>query len=134
MSPVRESVAGSTRSCPHCRATILESAVRCPQCQHHLRFDPGAAARAQRTVVPLQVEGTVRHSEAGGAWEYSILLTVRNERGEEVARQIMGVGAISPGDERTFSLSVEVYQPDTQPRIVGTETPASDQPGPRVRR
>ncbi|MBK7831656.1 MAG: hypothetical protein IPJ56_04705 [Gemmatimonadetes bacterium] len=112
MSPVRESVPGAARSCPHCRTTILESAVRCPKCQHHLRFDSGAAARAQRTVTPLRVEGTLRHTLGGEAWEYSVLLTIRNERGEEVARQVMGVGALSPGNERTFSLSVEVYTPD----------------------
>ncbi|HEX4936087.1 MAG TPA: hypothetical protein VFV33_23060, partial [Gemmatimonadaceae bacterium] len=89
MSPVRESVAGATRQCPHCRATILERAVRCPKCQHHLRFDPGAAARAQRTSTPLRVEGVLRHAEGGEAREYSVLLTIRNERGEEVARQVM---------------------------------------------
>jgi len=58
------------------------------------------------------VEGTLRHTLGGEAWEYSVLLTIRNERGEEVARQVMGVGALSPGNERTFSLSVEVYTPD----------------------
>ncbi len=112
MSPVRESVAGSTRNCPHCRATILESAVRCPKCQHHLRFDSGAAARALRTSTPLKVEGVLRNSDVGEAWEYSVLLTIRNERGEEVARQVMGVGALAAGDERTFSLTVEVYTPE----------------------
>ena len=112
MSPVRESVAGATRNCPHCRATILESAVRCPKCQHHLRFDSGAAARAARTSTPLRVEGILRHADGGDAWEYSILLTIRNERGEEVARQVMGVGALAAGDERTFTLSVELYTPD----------------------
>ena len=30
---------GATRTCPHCRATILESAIVCPGCRHHLRFD-----------------------------------------------------------------------------------------------
>lgn len=112
MSPVRESVAGATRSCPHCRTTILERAVRCPKCQHHLRFDPGVAARAQRTVTPLTVEGTVRHQDGAEAWEYSVLVTVHDERGQEVTRQVMAVGALAPGTERTFSLSVEVYIPN----------------------
>ncbi|MBK6457237.1 MAG: hypothetical protein IPF87_14380 [Gemmatimonadetes bacterium] len=119
MSPVRESVPGATRNCPHCRTTILESAVRCPKCQHHLRFDSGAAARAQRTFAPLRVEGTLRHADGGDAWEYSVLLTIRNERGEEVARQVMGVGALAPGNERTFSLSVEVYTPEGRPGAGG---------------
>ena len=112
MSPVRESVAGATRHCPHCRATILESAVRCPKCQHHLRFDSGAAARALRTTTPLRVEGVVRHTSGGEAWEYAVLVTIRNERGEEVARQVMGVGALGTGEERTFTLAVELYTPD----------------------
>lgn len=111
MSPVREGVPGATRSCPHCRSTILESAVRCPQCQHHLRFDSGAAARALRTFSPLHVEGILRPPTSGESWEYSILLTVRNARGEEVGRQIMGVGALPPGEERTFDVTVEVYSP-----------------------
>jgi hypothetical protein len=111
MSPVREGVPGATRNCPHCRSTILESAVRCPQCQHHLRFDSGAAARGVRTFTPLNVEGILRPPASGEAWEYSILLTIRNARGEEVGRQIMGVGALSPGDERRFALSVEVVTP-----------------------
>lgn len=112
MSPVRESVAGATRTCPHCRTAILESAVRCPQCQKHLRFDPGVAARAQRTVTPLRVEGTVRHDTGSEAWEYSVVVTVQNERGEEVARQVMTVGALAPGTARTFALAVEVYVPN----------------------
>ena len=115
MSPVRERVPGATRSCPHCRATILESAVRCPKCQHHLRFDSGLAARALRTFSPLTVEGTVRPPESGEAWEYSILVTIRNGAGEEVARQVMGVGALAPGEERTFSLAVEVFAPSASP-------------------
>ena len=37
-----------------------------------------------------------------------MLLTIRNARGEEVARQLVGVGALQPNEERTFTLSVEV--------------------------
>jgi len=124
MSPVREGAPGATRNCPHCRSTILESAVRCPQCQHHLRFDSGATARGVRTFTPLHVEGILRPPPSGEAWEYSILLTIRNARGEEVGRQIMGVGALSPGDERRFALSVEVVTPT--PRVQGQppSTPA----------
>lgn len=119
MSPVRDAVPGSSRSCPHCRSTILESAVRCPKCQHHLRFDSGAAARALRSFSPLTVEGTLRPPESGDAWEYSILLTIRNGRGEEVSRQVMGVGALAAGDERSFALSVEVFVPARTPPAIG---------------
>lgn len=111
MSTTRPGVAGATRMCPHCRTTILESASVCPACRHHLRFEPGAATRTQSSVSPLRVEGTIRHPEGGEAWEYSVLLTIRNDRGEEIARQVVGVGALQPGDGRTFTLAVEIFTP-----------------------
>lgn len=111
MSVSRPGVAGATRTCPHCRTTILETASVCPACRHHLRFEPGVAPRMQPSVSPLRVEGTIRHPEGGEAWEYSVLLTIRNDRGEEIARQVVGVGALQPGDGRTFTLAVEIFMP-----------------------
>lgn len=110
MSATRPGIAGTTRTCPHCKATILESSSVCPACQHHLRFDPIAVAaqRAQRTASALRVEGTVRHPSDGEAWEYSMVLSIRNERGEEIDRKLGGVGAMRPGEQRTFALSVEI--------------------------
>jgi hypothetical protein len=105
----RPGTAGKTRICPHCKSTILESASVCPACQHHLRFDPAAAAiRAQQTTTALRVEGTVRHPPEGEAWEYSMVLSIRNDRGEEIDRKLVGVGAMRPGEQRTFALSVEI--------------------------
>lgn len=109
MSTARPSVPGTTRTCPHCRATILESASVCPACRHHLRFDPGAAQRARPSFTPLRVEGTVRHPSAGEGWEYTVVVTVRNERGEEIARHVVGVGGLGPSESRTFALAVEMY-------------------------
>jgi len=37
-----------------------------------------------------------------------MVLTIRNERGEEIARKLVGVGAMRPDEQRTFSLSVEM--------------------------
>jgi len=37
-----------------------------------------------------------------------MVLTIRNERGEEIARRLVGVGAIHPDEQRTFTLSVEM--------------------------
>jgi hypothetical protein len=37
-----------------------------------------------------------------------MVLTIRNERGEEIARRLVGVGAIQPDEQRTFTLSVEM--------------------------
>ncbi|MFN8573361.1 MAG: hypothetical protein U0132_15015 [Gemmatimonadaceae bacterium] len=112
MSTTREVVAGTTRTCPHCRATILESAVRCPACNHHLRFDPTAASRALPSFSPLRVEGSIVHPPTGDPWEYSLVVAIRNGKGEEITRQVVGVGAINPDDVRTFTLSVEVFTPD----------------------
>lgn len=107
MSASRLANPGKTRSCPHCKATILESASVCPGCNHHLRFD--SAQRVQPSLTPLRVEGAIRHPATGGAWEYSFVLAVRNSRGEEIARQVVGVGALQPSEERTFTLAVEVF-------------------------
>jgi hypothetical protein len=103
---------GKTRTCPHCKATILESAMVCPGCQHHLRFDP-AAQRMLPAATPLKVEGTLKHPPGGDVWEYSIVLAVRNGRGEEITRQVVGVGALAPEEVRSFSLAVELFVPQT---------------------
>jgi hypothetical protein len=106
------SQAGATRTCPHCRATILESAIICPGCKHHLRFDKDArigAAAATKTA--WQVEGTLDAERMDAASEYSILVVVRNERNEEVARQIVNVGSLQGAERRTFSLSIEMSEP-----------------------
>ena len=102
---------GKTRTCPHCKATILESASICPACRHHLRFDPQAAERPVASFSPLRVEGTIRHPVEGEPWEYSVMLAIRDDRGEEIARQVVGVGALRPAEQRTFTLAVEVFTP-----------------------
>ncbi|HEX6833169.1 MAG TPA: hypothetical protein VF132_06505 [Rudaea sp.] len=107
MSTARPGAPGATRTCPHCRETILESATVCPSCRHHLRFDAPSAAPRTDTVTPLRVDGSIRNP-AGGAWEYSMVLTIRNERGEEIARRVVGVGAIQGDEQRTFTLNVEM--------------------------
>jgi hypothetical protein len=107
--PARPGTAGATRTCPHCKATFLESANVCPQCKHHVRFDADVAKRALETTSALRVEGTIRHPSDGEAWEYSMVLSIRNDRDEEIDRKIVGVGAMRPGEARTFTLTVEVF-------------------------
>lgn len=111
MSRARPGTAGATRTCPHCRATILESAGVCPACRHHLRFDSAFGQRAQPDSTPLRVEGTIRHPAVGAPWEYSVVLAIRNGRGEEITRQVVGVGALHTDEQRTFTLAVEVFKP-----------------------
>lgn len=115
MKPVRQSAPGATRICPHCRQSILESSVICPACRKHLRFEAKtggvAPPRSAPTYLPLRVEGTIRHPAAAEVWEYSMVASIRNGRGEEIARQIIGVGALQPDELRTFTLAVEVFAP-----------------------
>lgn len=108
MSAPRPGTAGATRTCPHCKTVILESAAVCPSCRHHLRFTADTHAEAVQTITPLKVEGSIRHPAEGGAWEYCVVLSIKNDKGEEVTRQVVGVGAMQPNEARTFSLAVEV--------------------------
>jgi hypothetical protein len=117
MIPGRTSgTVGRTRVCPHCKATILESAPVCPQCRHHLKFGVAALPQKPEGFSALRVEGTVEHPQDGSDWEYSVVLTIRNERGEEISRQAVGVGALRRSEARTFTLSVEMLTPGGRPR------------------
>ena len=124
MSGPRPVTAGATRICPHCRVEILESASICPACRHHLRFHQGHQSTAVPSFIPLRVEGTIHHPDVGEPWEYTVTLVVRNEKGEETSRQVVGVGAVPPAEGRTFSLTVEVFAPDGRGpggrRVAGT--------------
>ncbi|MGH7823854.1 MAG: hypothetical protein ACREQ7_01570 [Candidatus Binatia bacterium] len=112
MKAVRASLAGDSRTCPHCKATILKSSVSCPLCRHVLRFvSVGTDPRSNSTTCPLLVEGTIDHSGNGEALEYSILMEVHDENGKLVSRQTVGVGALYPAEKRIFSVRVEVSSP-----------------------
>ena len=110
---VRVGTPGKTRVCPHCKSTILESARICPSCQHHLRFDrkSDVDGRKQPTFSALRVEGAFHNPKGADSWEYSVVVSIRNDRGEEVDRKVVGVGALDPNESRTVSLSVEVFAP-----------------------
>jgi hypothetical protein len=115
---------GKTRICPHCKATILESLSICPGCLHHLRFDQEAAKRQVAATSALRVEGVIQHPPLEDPWEYFVVIAVRNDRGEEVARQVVSVGALQTTEKRTFTLSVEVLPPQppsgNAPKAAGT--------------
>jgi hypothetical protein len=123
MSSVRPVSPGKTRTCPHCKAVILESASVCPGCQHHLRFGSDAAKVEVRNA--LQIEGRIKHPPGEEPWEYSVVVYVRNERGEEVARHVINVGALEKAEERVVSLAVDVMPPRP---VVPAQKPAAPQP------
>ncbi|HET9331713.1 MAG TPA: hypothetical protein VFO23_14400 [Steroidobacteraceae bacterium] len=124
---------GKTRTCPHCKATILESLSICPGCLHHLRFDQEAAKRQVAATSALKVEGVIRHPPLEEPWEYFVVIAIRNDRGEEVARQVVSVGALQGAEKRTFALSVEMLPPQAAAGGGSAKLPASPakaQPGP----
>ena len=107
MTSVRPGSPGATRDCPHCRETVLESAVVCPACRHYLRFDAGADAPQAPALTPLRIEGSIRHPAEGEPWEYTVVVSIRNDRDEVIAHKLIGVGAMNANEQRTFTLSVE---------------------------
>ncbi|HEV8258966.1 MAG TPA: hypothetical protein VGR42_18500 [Casimicrobiaceae bacterium] len=121
MSGVRPGSPGATRACPHCRETILESAAVCPACRHYLRYDAVADAPHAPALTPLRIEGSIRHPADGEPWEYTVVVAICNDRGKEIARKLIGVGAMNPNEQRTFTLSVEAVSAKAKgPAKVGT--------------
>src|SRR6202165_2603924 len=123
----RPVAAGKTRTCPHCKATSLESLSICPRCLHHLRFDQEAAKRQVAATLALRVEGVIRHPPLEEPWEYFVVIAIRNDRGEEVTRQVVNVGALQSTEKSPFALSVEVV-PAQAP--VSPNTPKAAAAGP----
>ena len=112
MNATGVSAPGRTRSCPHCKATILDSASVCPLCLHHLRFNP-VARRAAPAFSAFRVEGLIANSEASDHWEYAVVVAVQDEHGAEIARQVINVGALAPGEQRACVVSVDVFKPSS---------------------
>ena len=109
MSLLRSGSPGATRVCPHCKATVLESAAVCPGCRHHLRFgSPGQSVEAPESYCALSVDGTIAHTQAAEPCEYCIVLDVRDERGTQLTRQVVGVGVLQSGERRRLNVSVEM--------------------------
>jgi len=98
----------STRTCPHCKATILASASVCPGCKGHLRFDKPKGAPAPKPA--WRVEGSFTAERPDGAMEYCILISVRDERNEEIARHVVNVGTLEGDAKRTFTLTIETSE------------------------
>jgi len=110
---------GATRSCPHCKTTILQRSTVCPACRHILRFDSikSAAGTVTKSVAaqppvaaePFRIESTLRQPKEGSGCEYCLIVVVSNDRGEELTRQVISVGSLKPDEARTFSVWVEAY-------------------------
>jgi hypothetical protein len=142
MSSLRSGSPGATRVCPHCKATVLETAAICPGCRHHLRFSADAtqAAAADEGYCALSVEGSIAHKQASEPCEYFIVLDIRDERGEQLARQVVGVGVLQPGELRHLHVSVGMRPvraqaaSKAQPALAATSKAAAPQPAAAVAR
>lgn len=135
----RPVTAGKTRVCPHCKAVVLESLSICPGCRHHLRFDIEAAQRQDAAVRALEVEGEVSPPQDAQPCEYSVVVTVRNNKGQEIARKLVAVGALQSGEHCSVALSVEVLPirvaaPPEPAVLAVVPEPAEPQPAPAGRR
>jgi hypothetical protein len=108
VSAVRPGTLGATRVCPHCKATVLQTASICPGCQHHLRFNPGSVEPESRGIPAMRMEGTIQHAVRDEPCEYCVVVAITNERGEKLARHVVGVGALQPGEWHKYSFSVEL--------------------------
>ncbi len=109
MSIARAGTPGATRVCPHCKAIVLESAAVCPGCRHHLRFSSSDTQLGlNEGYCAFNIEGTIAHKQSSEHCEYCIVLDIRNERGEQIIRQVVGVGALHPGELRRLGLTVEM--------------------------
>jgi hypothetical protein len=63
-------------------------------------------------VCPFSVEGVIRHPVSEGPMEYSVLVQILDGRGEMLARRVVGVGAVRPGETRRFTLRIEMHTPE----------------------
>ena len=115
MNAVRPMAPGATRSCPHCKSTVLASASVCPACQHHLRYSSPNAPPAPTGYAALQIDGTVRHKRPDEPCEFCVVLSIANERGEQITRQVVGVGVLQPAEARQFSVSVNIVPAGAAP-------------------
>jgi len=109
VSLVRPGNLGATRVCPHCKATVLQSASICPGCHHHLRFNSGNGAEPESKGVPaMRIEGSIHHPVPNEQCEYCVVISITNERGEKVARHVVGVGALQAGERHKYTFSVDL--------------------------
>ena len=104
---VRQSGLGATRTCPHCKAVVLQSANVCPGCQHHLRFNVANSEPQAAGHSAMRLEGSIQHPSRG-ACEYCVVVSITNEQGEKIARHVVGVGALAPGERHKVTFSVDV--------------------------
>ena len=56
----------------------------------------------------MRMEGTIQHAVRDEACEYCVVISITNERGEKVAREVVGVGGLQPGQRHKYTFSVDL--------------------------
>ena len=57
-----------------------------------------------------RIEGNFGAEPPNDPMEYSMIISVRDERNEEIARHVVNVGQIQGNERRTFTLSIETSE------------------------
>ena len=55
----------------------------------------------------MRIDGSIQHAGREQC-EYCVVISITIEQGENLARQVVGVGALQPGERHKYSFSVEV--------------------------
>jgi hypothetical protein len=80
-----------------------------------LRYGASADAPPAPALTPLSIEGSIRHPADAEPWEYTVVVLIRDDLGVEIARKLIGVGAINANEQRSFTLSVEAVPTKGRP-------------------
>ena len=75
---------------------------------HKLALLSALAFGTRPDLSAMRIEGSIRHAVRDESCEYCVVVSITNERGEKIARQVVGVGALQPGEKHKYSFSVEL--------------------------
>ncbi len=56
----------------------------------------------------MRIDGSIHHPGRGESCEYCVVVSITNEQGEKIARHVVGVGALQPGERHKYSFSVDL--------------------------
>ncbi|MDP9083726.1 MAG: hypothetical protein M3N50_08175 [Pseudomonadota bacterium] len=73
-----------------------------------MKFNSANADSQAESVSAMRIEGSIRHAGRDESCEYCVVVSITNERGEKIARQVVGVGALQPGEGHKYTFSVDL--------------------------
>ena len=56
----------------------------------------------------MRIEGSIHHSVRDESCEYCVVVSITNQKGEKIARHVVGVGALQPGEKHNYTISVDL--------------------------